>query len=339
MPDPMKKLFALIRRIRLSLRRRLFPRYQKDEDLGRILDRVLSSDLVMVDGGARGGTYDLPRLSRYIASYGFEPNRPEYEKITKGLFTKNPRYKHVHYSPFALVEETGTVTLYITKRPAATSTLRPNVELYTHFPDDNWRQSGEVVGEEMVEGISLADFMRQGKLSYIDYLKLDTQGNELHILKSAGEFLPRIGVVKTEVEMVPMYVDQPLLGDICTFMHKAGFHLFNFQWTDACRRYHFSPTLPFDSYQLLWGDAYFVYGPYNFNAERKLEQALVLAQIPGGLDLALYIIQNLPNLSDADKQALFAFYRLPRQPIRIRDWIQERILKRTPPTKEVLRVP
>jgi hypothetical protein len=70
-----------------------------------------------------------------------------------------------------------------------------------------------------------------------------------------------------------------------------------------------------------------------------LEQALVLAQIPGGLDLALYIIQNLPNLSDADKQALFAFYRLPRQPKRIRDWVQERILKRTPPTKEVLRVP
>jgi hypothetical protein len=96
MPDPMKKLFALIRRIRLSLRRRLFPRYQKDEDLGRILDRVLSSDLVMVDGGARGGTYDLPRLSRYVASYGFEPKRPEYEKIIQGVCTKNARYKHVY---------------------------------------------------------------------------------------------------------------------------------------------------------------------------------------------------------------------------------------------------
>jgi FkbM family methyltransferase len=314
------------------------------QNFASVLDSQLTSELIYIDGGAKNGSRDLPRLARYVSAYGFEPNSKEFESIQQGTIPKGiPGYKTVKYLPYALLEQSGKATLYITKRPAASSTLRPNQTLLNHFARDNWSQMGEVNGEEIVEGISLADFMSQQKISHIDFLKLDTQGNELGILKSAGEFLQKISVIKTEVEMIQLYEGQPLLGDMCAFLAQHGFHLLDLQWTHPCRRFHFSPDLPLNSYGLVWGDAIFVQAPFDFSGERKLEQALILAEI-GYLDLALYIIENLPSLSASDKSILLAHYQ---QPIplttrsKIKKWIKAKLLRRPEikTSKQVARVP
>ncbi len=284
-------------------------KFQNDQELFDLLDRLIPSGLTIMDGGARNGTRELPRLARYTTAYGFEPNEPEFDKIRKGQVPPGiPAYRKFICSPLALVEQSGRVTLYVTKRPAATSTLRPNANLFTHFARDNWSQMQEVVKEESVLGISLRDFMVDQKLTYLDYAKLDTQGNELQILQSGGEFLQTISVVKTELNMIPLYQDLPLLGDVFSFLTKQGFQFIDLQWTHPCRRYHFSPNLPPESYRLVWGDAIFAYDPFNFSGKRKLEQAMILAEL-GYLDLALYMISNLPSLAPEDKNALLDFYQ------------------------------
>lgn len=288
-------------------------KFQSDKELFSLLDRLLISDLEIIDGGARNGTRELPRLARYTAAYSFEPNEPEFDKIRKGQITGIPPYRKLICSPLALVKQSGAVKLYVTKRPGATSTLKPNADLLTHFARDNWSQMQEVVREESVQGISLRDFMIAQNLTYLDYIKLDTQGNELQILQSGGEFLQTISVVKTELNMIPLYQDLPLLGDIFSYLTNAGFQFIDLQWTHPCRRYHFSPHLPLDSYRLVWGDAIFAYDPFNFSGERKLEQAIILAEL-GYLDLALYIISNIPSLALKDKEALLGFYQRIRWP-------------------------
>jgi FkbM family methyltransferase len=287
-------------------------KFQKDRELFALLDQLLPSGLTIMDGGARNGTRELPRLARYTAAYSFEPNEPEFDKIRKGQIPPGiPSYRKLICSPLALVEQSGAVKLYVTKRPGATSTLRPNADLFRHFAKDNWSQMQEVVKEESVPGISLRDFMIAQNLTYLDYVKLDTQGNELQILQSGGEFLQTVSVVKTELNMIPLYRDLPLLGDVFSFLTRQGFQFVDLQWTHPCRRYHFSPYLPLDSYRLVWGDAIFAYDPFNFSGERKLEQAIILAEL-GYLDLALYIISNIPSLASEDKAALLEFYqRIP----------------------------
>ncbi len=326
--------------------------YQDDQELFGTLDRLFLSDLVMIDGGARNGTWELPRLAKYIVSYGFEPNPQAYAYILRQQATFNDsQYKKVTYLPLALLEKSGEATLYVTKRPGATSTLRPNAELLAHFDRDNWSQMREVVSEEAVRGISLQDFVASEGMTYADYIKLDTQGNELNILKSGGEFLRHVSVIRTEVEMISIYENQSLLGDVCSFLAGRGFQLVDIQWTHPCRRYHFSPYLSLDSYRLVWGDAIFAYDPFNFVGERKLEQGVILAEL-GYLDLGLYIIENVPSITSEHRKVLIDFYQKPKQsPSRSAikrllkryipaSWIEAyRVLKQSRVSKEVARVP
>ena len=62
--------------------------------------------------------------------------------------------------------------------------------------------------------------MKENKLDYIDFLKLDTQGNELNIIKSIGSKISNVSVIKTEVEMIPMYKNQPLFHDVSSFLYQ-----------------------------------------------------------------------------------------------------------------------
>lgn len=322
------------------------------KDLLAILDQILSSELIMVDGGAKGGTRELLGLAKYVAAYAFEPNPIEFDRIIDNLSRlESSLYKKMTYLPLALLEHSGEATLYITKRPGATSTLRPNTELLTHFERDNWSQMREIVAQEVVQGISLADFIAQENLPYIDYVKLDTQGNELPILQSAKDFLQNISVIKTEVELIPLYRGQPLLGDVCGFLTGRDFQLIDLQWTDPCRRYHFSPHLPNNSYRLVWAEAIFAYDPLNFSKTRSLEQAIILAEL-GYLDVGLYIISQIPSVNQTFRDALLSYYQqasfiskgkwlksllkryLPEP------WIEAyRVLKQNKTRKEVPRVP
>ena len=276
------------------------------------MDRLLNSALIMIDGGARNGTWELPRLAQYIRSYGFEPNPESYALLGDDQpSVKGINYQLTKYLPAALHHESQDVTLYVTKRPGGSSTLRPNADMLAHFERDNWAQIREVMSEFAVPGITLCDFMAEESLTHIDFIKLDTQGTELSVLKSAAEYLGRISVIKTEVSMIPVYRDQPLLGDMCSFLAAVGFELIDIQWTPPCRRYHFSPDLPQDSYRLVWGDAIFARAPYDFSDQRKLAQGIVLAEL-GYLDLGLYIIEHVPDIEEEDREALLDFYRKPK---------------------------
>jgi hypothetical protein len=95
---------------------------------------------------------------------------------------------------------------------------------------------------------------------------------------------------------------------------NAGFQFVDLQSSNPCRRFHFSPLLPFESYRLIWGDAVFARAPFDFSGPRKREQALVLAEM-GYLDLALYIIENAPAFSGAERAALLEFYQRPKEPV------------------------
>lgn len=279
---------------------------QDEADLARLLER-LSPSLVAVDGGARNGAVELRRLARWLTVHAFEPSAAEYEK----LVAAGPSDRHL-YSPLALLGRSGDATLYVNKRPGATSTLKPDRRILNHFAPDNWSQMADVVAEVTVSGTTLADYVEQQGIAHIDFLKLDTQGNELDILRGAGASLDRVSVVKTEVGLIPLYEGQPLLGDVATFMADQGFDLIDLQSTDACRRYHVDPGLDPRSYRLVWGDAIFARS-LTLDRPRALEQGLVLAEL-GYVDVALHLFENGAGLAADVRAELSRFYRLRRPP-------------------------
>lgn len=56
-----------------------------------------------------------------------------------------------------------------------------------------------------------------------DFLSLDTQGSELEILQGSPVALDSAVCIVTEVEFLPLYADQPLFGEICSFLASRGF--------------------------------------------------------------------------------------------------------------------
>ena len=55
----------------------------------------------------------------------------------------------------------------------------------------------------------------------MDFLKIDTQGSELEILKGLGEYLPLL--MKIEVQLVPMYENVPNWSELVNYLYKMDY--------------------------------------------------------------------------------------------------------------------
>ena len=77
-----------------------------------------------------------------------------------------------------------------------------------------------VVGTRTLETRRADDI---AKTTCADFLKIDVQGGELLVLQGAVERLRDVVVVHTEVEFLPLYINQPLFADIDSFLRDQGF--------------------------------------------------------------------------------------------------------------------
>lgn len=141
-----------------------------------------------------------------------------------------------HVLPFCLGATHDKATLNITRNSYASSLFEPNKDFskyYCEIPIDGatydipYGAMLEVVRQIEVEVHSLDELLASGKIPIAgipDFLSIDTQGYELEILKGAQKALTEgvLGII-SEVEMMPMYAGQPLLGDILNFATKNGF--------------------------------------------------------------------------------------------------------------------
>ena len=62
----------------------------------------------------------------------------------------------------------------------------------------------------------------------LDFLKLDTQGFEIEILKGGEKTLKNTKALLLEVSIIPYNAGGPLIGDVFEFLEKRGFKLFDF---------------------------------------------------------------------------------------------------------------
>src|SRR5262249_28941920 len=117
----------------------------------------------------------------------------------------------------------------------------------------------------------------------VDFIKLDTQGSELMILEGAQETLRR-GVfgIEVEVELNPMYEDQPLLADVDRFLRPFGYELFDLEQPRRWK-YNGGEQLALAGGQIVWTDAVYLLGP-----DRLLQQLRRSDDI--GSDLARIVV-------------------------------------------------
>lgn len=174
---------------------------------------------IWIDVGAHLGelTIECARRNPSLLIYAFEPNL----KLATQRIGLLPNFVVI---PMAVAEKNGCADFYINTYDAASSLLPLHPEGL-----QRWIRGEELSVERTVSvpTIRLDTFMEWMQIPEVEYLKVDAQGMDFSVIKSAGERLRDIRRITLEVEItpIPLYVGAPGKNEITEYVAKAGFVL------------------------------------------------------------------------------------------------------------------
>src|ERR1700751_4167533 len=132
---------------------------------------ALIPEIVYVRCGARGETSNrLVRALPQMKFFGFEPDEEDHKRLSASAA------KGFRYFRAAVGGRDERRTLYVTRNPACSSLLRPNLELYGRVKDR--APDLEVVEEKPIDVVTLDSFLPGAGVGAVDFLDLDTQGSD-----------------------------------------------------------------------------------------------------------------------------------------------------------------
>jgi FkbM family methyltransferase len=174
---------------------------------------------IIFDCGANVGfvTNRFLRLFPSATVYSFEPNPAVYEPLHQ-TYASDPRVKTFQQ---AISKETGTLKFNQNANSGTSSLFEP-----TAYNRSHWARRSNAID---VEVTTLDQFAATQGIESIDILKLDLEGAEYDALLGADRLLEeqRVQVIYTEVALVPLYKDQPLLEDLIVHLRGKGYYLYN----------------------------------------------------------------------------------------------------------------
>jgi len=188
-------------------------------DFLRRLFAVYAIDRV-IDVGANHGQYrDLLRFHvGYTGDiFSYEPD-PDCVKVLTKRAQGDAKW---HIQPIALGSHSGELPFRIMADSTFNSFLPPDHSTVSF-------KNNRVVAQHIVAVRTLDEESRSRWSSPANtYLKLDTQGYDLEVLRGATEFLAQVRAMQTELSVQHIYTGMPDLGDVLSFVESAGYALSN----------------------------------------------------------------------------------------------------------------
>ena len=238
-----------------------------DEELQDIKAR-LDRKLKVVDVGCRWGISNIwDRLQPHVSLYGFDADAEECKRLEA---TYEGQGQDISFVPKALADAAGERLLYHTENAACSSIYKPDPVLTNTVAE---LECAREVGTSLISVSTLDTWAQEAGVSEIDFLKLDTQGSELDILRGGEHILGTVRALEVEVEFNAIYVGQPLFADVDTYLRARGFvlwklstlaHYSDHKWArmpqaDDTHFYDSEPIVrPTMSGQLYWAHAHYV---------------------------------------------------------------------------------
>lgn len=177
---------------------------------------------IVIDVGANKGQYhdflrqDVGFKGRIIS---FEPVR-EYAALLRSRLSEDPQWT---VYDFALGSEPGESEINVTKSPGLNSFLPVRTDIVEGY----WNEDS-IIGVEKVEIRALDDVLSEAGIDCVTsgvYLKLDTQGYDLEVIKGAQCSLKNIRALQTEASIRPIYQGMPSYTETIFAMNENSFEL------------------------------------------------------------------------------------------------------------------
>jgi len=181
--------------------------------------RPVGGRRVWIDVGAHRGEHSMAaaRQQPDLTVHAFEPLPALFDLLSQG-----PENFRVH--AVAVGEQNGVAPFHVDRFEAASSLLVMDETVRT-----GWK-GGHLLGQQreiLVPVTRLDSFMQHEGIGRVEFLKIDAQGADLAVLRSAGERLRDIDRIQLEVAVTPrqLYLGAEDKPAILAFMAAHGFRL------------------------------------------------------------------------------------------------------------------
>jgi len=215
----------------------LFGNFQRHVSQNKYLS--LSQDAIIFDVGANFGVMSLQfaKLVPWGKVYSFEPTFYAFSKLRKNL-ELNPE----------LAKRIVAIQSFV----SSSTSEEPGIEAYA-----SWKVGGTVKGvKHQVHGgiakstdgigaVSLDDFCEQNEIKRLDFIKIDTDGHELEVLKGAKKVISKFNpVIIFEVGIYVMEERNIDFSDYLEFFDSLDYSLFNSKNSKRINAYNYHKHIP-----------------------------------------------------------------------------------------------
>lgn len=171
---------------------------------------------VILDVGANVGfmTWQFSKIFKNAIIYSLEPD-PVAFQVLKARQGKNPR---VRIFPIAASDREGILS-FVQRQASCTSSLLDSAKV----------DEADDAKSIQVKATTIDHFCAEQSLRHVDFLKIDTEGADLQVLRGAAGMLESgsIDVVMAEALFMPTYQGQAMFDEIAAFLRHHGFCIFN----------------------------------------------------------------------------------------------------------------
>ena len=175
----------------------------------------------ILDVGANAGQYRdfvRQRVGFQGEIHSFEP----LPSLANSLLERAKGDPAWHIHPHALGNQDTTLEINVMSRDTFSSFLEPNTAESMGFSDSN-----KVIAREMVSLKRLDDVLKDWhEIDFRSvYLKVDTQGFDLEVLRGAANLLRSLRGFQIELSVLPIYKGAPGYLDMLRQLNDWGFHI------------------------------------------------------------------------------------------------------------------
>ena len=122
---------------------------------------------------------------------------------------------------FAIGDAAGVMPIKVTKNDQLSSFLEPSSAGTAHLSEMSSVSHVEDATVQTLAGVYPG--LQQEHGFERPYLKIDTQGFDLKVLRGAGEHLARFPAMQTELSIIPLYERQPSYVEVLELLNREGF--------------------------------------------------------------------------------------------------------------------
>jgi FkbM family methyltransferase len=201
----------------------------------------------LLDIGAAGDIEPRwKKISSFLNYIGVEPDERSYENL------KKKKYKCFKYTiiPKALWSSLTSIKYNQYKGWEQSSHFKPNLNFTSKFPQN---ERFNIDKTKIIEVDTIDNLIKET----VDFIKIDTQGAELEIIKGAKDKITKVLGLEIELGVASIYQGQPLFHDIYKKMKELNFEFIDF--TSIRRWERFNNNTSYG--QIIFGDGLFLRSP------------------------------------------------------------------------------